>query len=95
MQSANLCDAIEADPLRVANRLNACRLIAPSIKKDIKSMSGTAYDKADAIVEELQRQIDADSNPVEFLRKISSFLKKQTDKTLKEIGDEIMNQLSQ
>ena len=58
-------------------------------------MSGTAYDKADTIVEELQRQIDADSNPVQFLIKISKFLQNQKDKALKDIGNEIMEQLGQ
>lgn len=92
-QSAKLCKAIEANPLRIANELNADELIAPNIKKDIKSMNGTAYDKADAIVEELQRQLEADSNQVQFLVKICSFLKMQADNPLKDIGNEMMKQI--
>ena len=58
-------------------------------------MSGTAYDKADAIVEELQRQLEAlaDSNQVQFLVKICSFLIAQADKPLKDIGNEMMKQI--
>ena len=92
-QSAKLCKAIEANPLRIANELNADGLIAPNIRKDIKSMSGTAYDKADAIVGELQRQLEADSNQVQFLVKICNFLLAQADKPLKDIGNEMMKQI--
>ena len=94
MQSAKLCEAIEADPLRVANGLNADELIGPNVRKNIKG-SGSLYDKADTIVEELQRQIEADSNPIQLLKKISSFLQNQSDKTLNKIGNEIFKQLSQ
>lgn len=91
--SANLCDAIEADPLRIVNRLNAAKLIAPNIQKDVKSMSGTSYDKADKIVEEIQRQLDANNSPVEFLTKICEFLQQQTDSILIDIGNKMMTQL--
>ena len=92
-QFAKLCKAIEANPLRIANELNADGLIAPNIRKDIKSMSGTAYDKADAIVEELQRQLEANSNQVQFLVKICNFLITQADKPLRDIGNEMMKQI--
>ena len=95
MQSAKLCEAIEADPLRVANELNADELIGSNVRKNIKGMTGTSYDKADTIVEELRRQIEADSNPIQLLKKISSFLQNQSDKTLNKIGNEIFKQLSQ
>ena len=79
--------------MRIANKLNADGLIAPNIRKNIKSMSGTAYDKADAVVEELQRQLEADSNQVQFLVKICSFLIAQADKPLKDIGNEMIKQI--
>ena len=94
-QLSKLCEAIEADPLRIANKLIANGLIAPNISKNIKSMSGTAYDKADAIVEELQRQLEADSNQVQFLVKISNFLIAQADKPLKDIGNKMMKQIKE
>ena len=50
------------------------------------------YDKADKIVGRLQRLIDDDEQPIEFLKKICDFLSEQTDKTLKEIGTNMMTQ---
>ena len=44
-------------------------------------MNGTAYDKANKIVGELQRQIVTNDNPVQFLRQICVLIK-QEDKTL-------------
>ena len=46
-----------------------------------KIMNGTAYDKANKIVGELQRQIVTNDNPVQFLRQICVLIK-QEDKTL-------------
>ena len=57
-------------------------------------MNGTAYDKANKIVMELQRQIVADDNPVQFLRQICNVLIKQEDKILNNIGTKMMNVLS-
>ena len=56
-------------------------------------MSGTSYDKADKIVEEIQRQLDANSSPTEFLIKICEFLQQQTDSILIDIGNKMMTQL--
>ena len=50
------------------------------------------YDKADKIVGRLQRLIDDDEQPIELLKKICDFLSEQTDKTLKEIGTNMMTQ---
>ena len=41
----------------------------------------------------MQRQLDANSSPVEFLTKICEFLQQQTDSTLKDIGNKMMTQL--
>ena len=56
-------------------------------------MSGTNLDRADKIVGEMQRQLDANSSPVEFLTKICEFLQQQTDSTLTNIGNKMMTQL--
>lgn len=96
VHSAKLCDGFEANPLRSVNNLTAERLLPPHVKKDVGSMSGvTPYQKASKIVEELERQLEADSNPAEFLGKICNFLIKQTYKTLKDIGIEIMTKSGQ
>ena len=92
--SADLCKAIEAGPLRIANELNADNLIAPNILSDVRSMSGNNFDKADKIVGEMDRQLNANSDPVEFLNKICELLQQQTDSTLKDIGIKMMSRLN-
>ena len=56
-------------------------------------MSGTSYYKADKIIEEIQRQLDTNSSPVEFLTKICEFLQQQTDSILIDIGNKMTSQL--
>ena len=68
VHSASLCNAIEADPLRIVNSLIAEKLLSSHVRYDITSMNGTAYDKANKIVGELQRQIIANDNPVQFFK---------------------------
>ena len=94
VHSASLCNAIEADPLRIVNSLIAEKLLSSHVRNDVTSMNGTAYDKATKIVGELQRQIIANDNPVQFLRQICDVLIKQEDKTLSNIGDKMMNLLT-
>ena len=57
-------------------------------------MSGNNYDKADKIVGEMDRQLNANSDPVEFLNKICELLQQQTDSTLKDIGIKMMSRLN-
>ena len=92
-QFADLCDAIEADPLRIVNKLISAGLLSQTVRNDVTSMTGTAYEKANKIVIELQRQLNADDNPAEFLKKISEFLESQSDRTLKKIGDKLKNSI--
>ena len=94
VHSASLCNAIEADPLRIVNSLIAEKLLATHVRNDVTSMNGTAYDKANKIVGELQRQIVGNDNPVQFLRQICDVLKNQEDKTLSNIGTKMMNLLT-
>ena len=56
-------------------------------------MTGTAYEKANKIVIELQRQLNADDNPDGFFKKISEFLESQSDRTLKKIGEKMKNSI--
>ena len=42
--------------------------------RQVTSMSDSDYDKASKIVRELLKQLMADSNPNQFLRKIREFL---------------------
>ena len=76
----------------MVNKLVSAQLLPPNIKEDVKSTTDV-YDKADKIVESLQRLIDDDEHPIELLKKICYFLLEQTDKTLKEIGAKMMSQL--
>ena len=89
-----LCKAIEADPLRIVNSLIADKLLSSHVRNDITSMNGTAYDKANKIVGELQRQIVANDNPVQFLRQICDVLISQKDITLSNIGTKMMTLLT-
>ena len=93
VHSADLCDIlVNANPHRMVNKLVAAKLLPSSIKEDVKTTTDE-YDKADKIVERLQRQIDDDEHPIKLLKKICDFLLEQTDKTLKEIGTKMMSQL--
>ena len=93
VHSADLCDIfVDANPHHMVNRLVAADLLPTCAKEDVKSTTDV-YDKADKIVEKLQRLIDDDKNPFELLKKICDCLLEQTDKTLKDIGTKIMSQL--
>ena len=87
---ADICDAIEVKPLPIVNRLLTARLISSNFKEDVQSMSGDAYDKADKIVNELQRQVK--EKGIEFLQAICDFLLKQNH-MLKDIGIRMNHQL--
>ena len=76
----------------MVNQLVSAKLLPSHIKEDVKSTTDL-YDKADKIVENLQRLIDDDEHPIELLKKICDFLLEQTDKTLKEMGTKMMSQL--
>ena len=80
---ADICDAIEFKPLPIVNRLYSVNLISSNFKDDVQSMSGDNYDKADQVVNELQRQVK--DKGIEFLKAICDFLLKQNH-TLKDIG---------
>ena len=93
IHSADLCDIIvDANPHRMVNRLVSADLLPQDMKEDVRSTTDV-YDKADKIVEKLQRMIDDNKNPIELLKKICDFLSEQNDKTLKEIGAKMMSQL--
>ena len=63
------------------------------MQKDVTSMTGTAYEKANKIVTEIQRQLDNDDNPAQFLTNFCDFLIKQENKILKVIGTEMKSGL--
>ena len=87
----DLCDIIAGcNRHRIVNKLVSASLVTPATKEDVKS-THDVYDKADIIVEKLQRQVD--EHGVELLKKICDFLLEQTDKTLKDIGTRMMSQL--
>ena len=90
---ADLCDAIEGDPLRIVNRLSSNELIAANVRKDISSMIGLLYEKANVIVQEIQRHLEAHSNPAECIRQIGDFLQKQNDQQLSSIGRDFTDKL--
>ena len=87
---ADICDAIEVKPLPIVNRLLTVRLISSNCKDDVESMSGDAYDKANKVVNELQRQVK--EKGIDFLKAICDFLLNQNH-ALKEIGIRMKCQL--
>ena len=87
---ADICDAIEVKPLAIVNRLLTARLISSNFKEDVENMSGDHYDKANKVVNELQRQIKAKG--IECLKAICDFLLSQNH-TLKDIGTRMKCQL--
>ena len=87
---ADICDAIEVKPLPIVNRLVTARLISCNFKEDVHSMSGDDYDKADKVVNELQRQVQ--EKGIEFLKALCDFLLKQNQE-LKDIGTRMKSQL--
>ena len=91
-QSAKLCNAFETRSIRIAESLNAKELIAPHVLKDLKGTQNSNFEKASDIVQELQRQLEANDHPDSVLEKICVFLKEQ-DKTLQKIGAEMTDQL--
>ena len=86
----DICDAIEVKPLPIVNRLYSANLISFHFKDDVESMSGDAYDKANKVVNELQRQVK--EKGIEFLKVICDFLLNQNH-TLKDIGIRMKCQL--
>ena len=87
---ADIYDAIEVKPLPIVNRLLTARLISSNFKDDVQSMSGDNYDKADKVVNELQRQVQ--EKGIKFLKTICDFFLKQNHE-LKDIGTRMRSQL--
>ena len=87
---ADICEAIEVKPLFIVNRLLSTNLVSSNFKEDVQSMSGDAYDKADKIVNELQRQVK--EKGIDFLKAICDFLLNQNH-TLRDIGTRMKCQL--
>ena len=87
---ADICDAIEVKPLPIVNQLLVAKLISLNLKKDVESMSGDAYDKANKVVNDLQRQVD--EKGMAFLKAICCFFLKQKH-DLKDIGTRMKSRL--
>ena len=87
---SDICDAVEVKPLPIVNRLFSAKLISLNVKKDVESMSGDDYDKANKVVNELQRQVE--EKGIMFLKALCDFLLKQNQE-LKDIGTRMKSQL--
>ena len=87
---ADVCEAIEVKPMFIVNRLVAAKLISLTLKKDVESMSGDNYDKANKVVNELQQQVE--EKGIEFFKALCDFLLKQNQE-LKDIGTRMKSQL--
>ena len=87
---ADICEAIEVKPFFIANCLLTARLISSTFKEDVKSTIGDNYEKADKIVNELQRQVK--EKGIDFLKAICDFLLNQNH-ALKDIGIRMKHQL--
>ena len=88
---AYICEAIEVKPLAIVNQLFVAKLISLNLKKDVESMSGGAYDKANIVVNDLQRQVDEKGKA--FLIAVCCFFLKQKH-DLKDIGTRMKSQLA-
>ena len=80
---ADICDAIEVKPLFTVNQLFSAKMISLNFKENIETMSGEVYEKANEVVNELQRQVH--EKGIEFLKALCDFLLKQNQE-LKDIG---------
>ena len=87
---ADICEAIQAKPMFIVNRLVTARLISLNVKKYVENMSGDDYDKANKVVNELQQQVD--EKGIKFLKALCDFLLKQYQE-LKDIGTTMKSQL--
>ena len=87
----DICDAIEVKPTcALLSGSLLLDLISSNFNEDVQSMSGDAYDKADKIVNELQRQVK--EKGIEFLKAICDFLLNQNH-ILRDIGTRMKCQL--
>ena len=86
----DICEAIQVKPLVTVNRLITARLISSNFKKDVESMSGDNYDKANKIVNKLQQQVE--EKGIVYLKAICDFFLEQ-DHVLQNIGARIKSQL--
>ena len=86
---ADISEAFEVKPLHIANQLFSANLL-PETFKDLLSMSGDAYDKADKVVNELQQQVK--EKGIKFLKSVCDFFLKQSNQ-LKDIGVKMKSQL--
>ena len=92
--SAKLRRAFAADPPRVASELHSAFLIEFSIKNDVRTLTGTAHDKADLLVDNLQMKLENNDNPDDFLRKICDCLQyKIKDNVINKIGADMRKSL--
>ena len=85
---ADICEAIEVNPLPIINRLYSANFISFDFKIDVQNISND-YSKADKVVDELEQQVI--DNGIESLKSICDFFLKQNQ--LKNIGMEIKHQL--
>ena len=85
---ADICEAIEVNPLPIINRLYSAFFISYKFKLDVENMSND-YNKADKVVDELEQQVI--DKGIESLKSICDFFLKQNQ--LKDIGMEMKHQL--
>ena len=62
--------------MSIVNQLFSAKLILSRFKRDVQSMSGDNYDKADNIVNELQQQVE--EKGIGFLKAICDFFRSRT-----------------
>ena len=86
----DICEAIRIKLLPVINLFLATRLISFDLKNDVQSMSDDAYDKAEKVVNKLQRQVK--EKGIDFFKVICDSLLNQNH-ALKDIGIRMKCQL--
>ena len=91
--SADLITSIASDLERITDRLFAENIIGQSIVQFTTVGSEINYSKARKVVYELYSQLQAHSEPKQYLTKICDVLLKQDDQRLKDIANTIKAKL--
>ena len=90
---ADISEAIESNLERIADRLFSETLVGHDILQSTTIDSVPKYQKARKIVHEIYSQLQAHSEPKQYLIQICNVLLKQDNQRLKDIANSIKDKL--